>query len=1158
MRSCDDFDNLLLESLYGLLESEEQEALRAHLATCPQCQAGLEVAKRHQHLLQQAAQVAPQVPLFTVPVDEPVPAIISLQATLRESPSPTAPYKRRTRLRWAMVAAAAALLVAVGGGHFWYQDQLDDCHRSAARTAKQVEALDLQIAQVGQQFQEKTATLPDEVQKPFVHLTLLTPAIYQPDAPSPVRVTTRNVHGQPVPSQVTVWLVRENAGKEDKQLLGKFTGANEFQVQLPPNLTGQLALEVEGRTEALKEPITLREILGRDQPAHVTHIALSKASYRIGEILFFRTLTLQQYSLQPPAIPRFFTHGQGLLGGGSIFQARATGIPLVFTLLDAKGQPRKQLYGETGPGGISGGELALTDDLADGEYTLEVAEHGDQHRVRPQRRRIEVQRGLDPEIRFDRGQYKPGDPGVVYYRSRRLPTGGVQANQPVIGAFTVDGKPMNAPGSPPAGGPVQRQTDDKGVAVFPFQLPEKIETGKAQIEVQEYGLRREKVQQPIPVVVPKRAVEFFPEGGDLVAGIPTRVYYRVQTPLGEPMPPEGYVNLMTRKSKEGLLDSDWKQSTGVFLFTPQLDETYELRITWPKNNQDKEQNWLENTDPFKDVPIQIRGLNLSVEGVTREGEPLPVVLRNTDVGKRLLVLATCRGRVVDQRLVDVPVGTTREHKGRLETTPSKVDVPLQPVAGATGVVRVTVFEPRDNGNLIPLAERLVYRIPAQTLNLSAKASKENYRPGEKVYLDVRARDETGAASLAWGLGVVVDEKVAPRQPGLPAHFYLLSEIRQGHDLDNADLVVADAAPAGRQALDLFLGTQGWRRVVAEKPEPALVAKAGKAKKEKPQVLTDDVPVILCKENSEPALLADAYQTAYAKALAQLREPLQQQLHRLHADRQARALEARLAAGALADMENLPRELLWWGWVVLVVGLWVAGCLALALGLRRLARQTVAPRPALVSAMVLLCSALVLYAVVGKQWERGLAGDNRAFAQKPVPSLPAGKLPGVQPVPPVSGLFAARPLSLPDNHGPTVVVSRDFPVMVAKDTTQDGGASREDETSDGKKDTNAYTLSPELGARFLNLAMDQKAKAKMPPAKGGGKILAAPSMARYFAPQVKVPAPIHQDTVLWAPTLVLPDEVSFFLPQHATTYRIMLYANSPSGRLGFFQGTLAVK
>ena len=55
------------------------------------------------------------------------------------------------------------------------------------------------------------------------------------------------------------------------------------------------------------------------------------------------------------------------------------------------------------------------------------------------------------------------------------------------------------------------------------------------------GGNQETLTKPIPIVLNKLLIDFFPEGGELVAGAPNRVYFRVTTPLGKPADLRGRV-----------------------------------------------------------------------------------------------------------------------------------------------------------------------------------------------------------------------------------------------------------------------------------------------------------------------------------------------------------------------------------------------------------------------------------------------------------------------------------------------------------------------------------------------------------------------------------------------------------------------------------------
>src|SRR5262245_36048096 len=189
MRSCDDFSELLLDHLYGLLEPDEDAALRAHLAACPGCQAQLRTATKHQSLLARAAQTVRELAPFVAPVEKlaPVPA---------EESSPAVPISTKARRFWrrplTWVAAAAAVLIAVGAGIWRCQDLVADYRQTAASARKHVEDVDAQIALVHPAFAEESAKLPPVIRERFAHLQVVGPASVQSDAPAQFRVATRD------------------------------------------------------------------------------------------------------------------------------------------------------------------------------------------------------------------------------------------------------------------------------------------------------------------------------------------------------------------------------------------------------------------------------------------------------------------------------------------------------------------------------------------------------------------------------------------------------------------------------------------------------------------------------------------------------------------------------------------------------------------------------------------------------------------------------------------------------------------------------------------------------------------------------------------------------------------------------------------------------
>src|SRR5439155_1133489 len=119
------------------------------------------------------------------------------------------------------------------------------------------------------------------------------------------------------------------------------------------------------------------------------------------------------------------------------------------------------------------------------------------------------------------------------------------------------------------------------------------------------------------------------------------------------------------------------------------------------------------------------------------------------------------------------------------------------------------------------AERLLYRMPKEHLNLEIKTDHENYVPGDRVKVTVKSSGENQQPAPAIVMLAVVDKsvlKLADEKTyrSVPAHVLLTSEVRRPEDLEHADFLLGPQ-PSAAKALDLLLGTQGWRRFAEQDP-----------------------------------------------------------------------------------------------------------------------------------------------------------------------------------------------------------------------------------------------------------------------------------------------------------------------------------------------------
>ena len=231
--------------------------------------------------------------------------------------------------------------------------------------------------------------------------------------------------------------------------------------------------------------------------------------------------------------------------------------------------------------GVGAGQWTIPPTAAGGEYAIVVRDLTG--RFPEDLRKFLVNRyqpaRLNKELEWSRKSYGPGDLVVANCKVTRA-EGGPVANQPVQATAFVDGQPVAV--TPPG------STDAQGTIRIRLALPQQIERGVASLAVSFFdGGSQETLIKPIPIVLNKLLIDFYPEGGDLIAGVPNRVYFQVRTTLGKPADLHGHivdstgqivadVETLTDEVEPGI-----NQGLGRFEFTPEVRQTYKLVIDRP-------------------------------------------------------------------------------------------------------------------------------------------------------------------------------------------------------------------------------------------------------------------------------------------------------------------------------------------------------------------------------------------------------------------------------------------------------------------------------------------------------------------------------------------------------------------------------------------------
>jgi hypothetical protein len=1033
-----------------------------------------------------------------------------------------------------------------GGSYGLYERGAAERRDAQALAQARLADSDRECAEAVRQAEQEQARLKSELRRSHLRVEVLGPADYQPGVAGQYQVRTKDLDGNAAPAQVAVQLVDEARDLPLEQAQ-KVESAGDALVQLATATaaTAPKAARLQVVAQNGEDRELLEEKLHVQEPVYATHLSIDKPLYRPGEIIFFRSVTLDSFQKKPPEKP----------------------FALLYTLTDPNGKLVYQVGGPTRAGGIGGGEFALTDNLAEGEYTLQVAEA--EGRFAPQTRTLLVCRGQPSD---DRKAGKEADPA-------------------------------------------------------------------------------------------KPEVEFFPEGGSLAAEVPNRVYFRVRTSPNQPANLEGRIvdskgnDVAKARTDPDAVRPARNTALGTFTFTPHKDETYKLKVASPPG--------LPSPQPLP--AVEEKGLALTVPtGVTHEGEPIRAVLHATGRERALIVGASWRDRLVAQEAVTVKPGKAEE-------------VRLSPGAGVSGMLRLTVYE-QEGKHLRPLAERLVYRVPAQRLVLSAEADKKRYRPGEPVNLKVRSATEKNTPSPAWMLVSVVDHHAVAdaTEPSLPAFFCLTSQLQQPEDLERADLLLNDTPQAAR-ALDLYLGTQGWRRVVEATDQDIVLAKENRRQGGRlgGEGGAQGSMAVLKFDNSRQ--VHDRYAATLATASARLQQASAARKQELDEERGRRAAAVTAAASALQRYKKQAENYLRVGAGLAVLALLVVGCGALLIALMRVVLGRTANTPYFATAFTALFICVIAFLAFTEQSPEIVAHrESKPTKETPTgpvaPDLPPGepdrarkslesskperphgdaeaedshrkkagsdaskdsvkldeglglgktkdekKATGVKGGDSADGKGQGRPgkdeprhprweagLELPSpasGGGPVPPPVYDSDRDKATNELQKQLLSRAEEMErlrqlyDLKAITPTTTRSTaplqqrfreaEQWARLNNQAVIEhyykatpSESAKTPPApgdpkvadKGEGKHLGASgaqlaggllpvqTYAYVYPKQFAARAGDFQETVLWYPILEVPASGTAQLPpfelsDSAASFRVLIYGHSPSGRLGVFNGTL---
>ena len=303
----------------------------------------------------------------------------------------------------------------------------------------------------------------------------------------------------------------------------------------------------------------------------------------------------------------------------------------------------------------------------------------------------------------------------------------------------------------------------------------------------------------------KPDIQFFPESGELISGIDTKVAFKAVGTNGLAIELKGKVTDNT--GKEVASFSAVHLGMGYFWLKPEAGKSYRVAVTFGNGAKD-----VFTLPQAIDAGIGLTIDNDSLASATIKVEANEAYFRK-NMGKEYSLLIYSGGRAVTVTCrLDTPVIKLQVIKRRL----------------STGIVRATLFSENE-----PLCERIFFVQNFNQLNLSVKSDKAVYSPREKVNLTLNARTRADFAAMGFFSVSITDENQIHvdenAETSIMSHLLLTSELK-GY-VEQPNYYFKDINEEKLRDLDLVMLTHGyrhfeWKKVLNDealpyKPERAI-------------------------------------------------------------------------------------------------------------------------------------------------------------------------------------------------------------------------------------------------------------------------------------------------------------------------------------------------
>jgi hypothetical protein len=331
-------------------------------------------------------------------------------------------------------------------------------------------------------------------------------------------------------------------------------------------------------------------------------------------------------------------------------------------------------------------------------------------------------------------------------------------------------------------------TDIQGLANVNFDLPEKADFKNLSLSIRDLrkGEGNRNLIMPLPLNRPESIdLQFMPEGGSLVAGLPANIAFKAINEDGYGADISGEV--FNSKQQQVAVFRAAHKGIGTFNLSPQAGEVYTAKLKLPDGS-------------YKSYPLPLvksSGFTLHVNNPFKSDSIEVIVTATTDIasnGNSYYLMGHARGMAFYGALVSLKNGVAKMH----------INKKIFP----GGVVSFTLI----GADKKALNERMIFADGNDKLNISINSSKPVYKQRDSVALNIKVTDMDGApVQGSFSLAVTDDGQVKAdslKSNSIVSYLLLTSNLKGSiEDPGYYEHGTDDATKW--QHLDQLLLAQGW-------------------------------------------------------------------------------------------------------------------------------------------------------------------------------------------------------------------------------------------------------------------------------------------------------------------------------------------------------------